>query len=93
MGFCVHHICTLGFDIYIFMVLYIHVTFHYIALLSYNFIYMEQASVRSTMLILVLVTHIVRKSDKSLDMSELTFQAEETARYRLQQQTKVDVIA
>lgn len=90
MGFCIHHICTSGFDIYIFMAFYIHVTFHYIALLS---IYMEQASVRSTMLILVLVTHIVRKSDKSLDMSELTFQAEETARYRLQQQTKVDVIA
>ena len=34
-----------------------------------------------------------RKSEKSLDMGELTFCAEKTACYRLQQQTKVCVLA
>ena len=35
--------------------------------------------------------YIVRKSDKSLDMGELTFHAEKTACWRLQQETKVHV--
>ena len=33
--------------------------------------------------------YIARKSEKSLGMGELTFCAEKTACYRLQQQTKV----
>ena len=33
--------------------------------------------------------YIVRKSEKSLDVDEPTFNATKTARYRLQQQTKV----
>ena len=37
--------------------------------------------------------YIVRKLEKSLDMGELTFHAKKTACYRLQQQTKVDVLA
>ena len=35
--------------------------------------------------------YIVRKSEKSLDMGELTFHAEKTACCRLQQETKVHV--
>ena len=35
----------------------------------------------------------VRKSEKSLDMSEPTFHAETTACYQLQQQIKVHVLA
>ena len=34
---------------------------------------------------------VVRKSEKSLDMGELTFHAEKTACCGLQQETKVDV--
>ena len=34
----------------------------------------------------------VRKSEKPLDMDELTFHAEKTACYQLQQQTKVRVL-
>ena len=37
--------------------------------------------------------YIVRKLEKSLDMGEPTFHAEKTACYRLQQQTKVHVLA
>ena len=37
--------------------------------------------------------YIVRKSEKSLDTGEPTFHAEKTACYRLQQQTKVRVLA
>ena len=37
--------------------------------------------------------YIVRKLEKSLDMGELTFHAKKTACCRLQQQTKVDVLA
>ena len=35
--------------------------------------------------------YIVRKLDKFLDMGELTFHAEKTARCQLQQETKVHV--
>ena len=35
--------------------------------------------------------YVVRKSEKSLDMGELTFHAEKTACYWLQQETKVHV--
>ena len=35
--------------------------------------------------------YIVRKSEKFLDMGELTFRAEKTASWRLQQETKVHV--
>ena len=38
-------------------------------------------------------SYIVGKSDKSLDVGEPTFHAEKTACYRLQQQTKVHVLA
>ena len=37
--------------------------------------------------------YIVGKLEKSLDMGEPTFHAEKTVRYRLQQQTKVHVLA
>ena len=37
--------------------------------------------------------YIVRKSEKFLDKGELTFLAEKTACYQLQQQTKVHVLA
>ena len=37
--------------------------------------------------------YIVGKSEKSLDVGEPTFHAEKTACYRLQQQTKVHVLA
>ena len=36
--------------------------------------------------------YIVRKSEKSLDMGEPTFHAENTAYYQFQQQTKVHVL-
>ena len=38
-------------------------------------------------------SYTVRKSEKSLNMGEPTFQAKKTACYRLQQQTKVYVLA
>ena len=38
-------------------------------------------------------SYIVRKSEKSLDMGELTFHAKETACCRLQQETKVHILA
>ena len=37
--------------------------------------------------------YLVRKLEKSLDVGELTFHGEKTACYRLQQQTKVHVLA
>ena len=37
--------------------------------------------------------YIVRKSEISLDMGELTFHAKKTVCYQLQQQTKVHVLA
>ena len=47
----------------------------------------------NTFILMVEHLYIVRKSEKSLDMGELTFHAKKTACYQLQQQTKVHVIA
>ena len=47
----------------------------------------------NTFVLRVKHSYIVRKSEKSLDMGELTFHAKKTTCCRLPQQTKVHVLA